>query len=568
MRPQVRRLAIQAEQAASRKLAGDELLDALLLSAHVRWFEAHSQIAAGADLLRGGRSEVDEALTELSVLETAAGAAAIALEERARTGAELRRALDEARSGLTALQLEEGRQQSERAAVARDRSRLAQERAAAEADLAVQRRRLATPVPERDLTLGQAVVESERELAAALAELAHLQSVDRARDADEAALRRASAARAADAEQAQRRLADAERRAADEVARAEAASDRLQAAELSHAEAATALVNAAAAEKAATSDREAASASWERVTALVTTTSERASVAAASLAGARARAEAAEAAIEDDRSSGFAARMRGRGARRLDEGIVVDPGLRAAIDAALAGAGRAYLTTRDSLESRQDERGLAVVVDGLAAPEIASATGRDGGPQAELSRRLASVGGGYLRDAVRRDTTGAAQRLLGRAVWAPTFEAALGLQPYLPAGWVAVPRNGSAVVGEVTVRLGVADGTLERRAHHEFALEERRAAEAAAAEAAGIASSVATELAEARGALDAARGAEAASVGERRRAEEAERLAARGLESLVREAAWQAAQVQRIRGRGRPRPSRRSGTVGAPCAIG
>ena len=34
----------------------------------------------------------------------------------------------------------------------------------------------------------------------------------------------------------------------------------------------------------------------------------------------------------------------------------------------------------------------------------------------------------------------------------------------LPAGWVAVTRDGSAVISDRTIRLGAGDGTLERRA--------------------------------------------------------------------------------------------------------
>ncbi len=546
LRPQVRRLAAQAEQASSRQSAGDDLLDALLASAHGRWYDASVQIARAADSLRLGRSEIDGALSELTVLETASAAAALALDERARTGDELRRAADEARTMLTAVQLEEGRQQAERSALARDRARYAQERAAAEADLAIQRRRLAIPIPERDPALGRALGEADHDLAAALAELAHLQSADRVRDADEAALRRASQARAAEAEGAQRRLADAEKRASEEQARAAGTVERLREAEHVHAAAAANLATAAANELAASGRRVAAAATLEAASALATTAADRASVSASALGGARARFEASATAIEDDRTSGFAARMRGRGARRLDEGIVVDPGLRAAIDAALAGAGRAYLTTRDGLTEHQEERGLAIVVDGLDAPGSARPSPAEGSGEAELLKRVAAIGGGQLRDAVRRDTTGAALRLLARAVWAPTFEVALSLQPHLPVGWVVVPRDGSAVIGEVTVRLGQMDGTLERRAQHERAVDEHRVAEDEATAAAAAGASASAEQGTARVALDEARAAEAAAVGERRRAEEAERLAARGLESLVREAAWLAAQVQRF----------------------
>ncbi|TAL13229.1 MAG: hypothetical protein EPO00_00680, partial [Chloroflexota bacterium] len=511
LRPQVRRLAAQAEQAASRMSAGDELLDALLTSAHARWYDASVQIAGAADSLRRRRKEIDDALSELSLLEAASAAAAQALDERARTGDELRRAADQARANLTAVQLEEGRQQAERAAIARDQARLAQERAAAEADLAVQRRRLAMPIPERDAALARALGEADHELAAALAELAHLQSADRARDADEAALRRAAQARAAEAEGAQRRLAEAQRRAGEERERAATTDERLRVAEAAHAEAAVRLSAATDAEREAAQRRVEAAATLEQASAVAATAADRASATASALAAAHARVESSAAAIEDDRSSAFASRMRGRGARRLDEGIVVDPGLRGAIDAALAGAGRAYLTTRDGLAEHQEERGLAIVVDGIEAPGSTRLAASEGSPEAILLARVAAVGGGHLRDAVRRDTGGAALRLLSRAVWAPTFVDALQLQPYLPAGWVVVPRDGSAVIGEVTVRLGRADGMLERRAQHERAVDEHRVAEAEATTAGEAAAGAAERAAVARATLDEARAVEAAA---------------------------------------------------------
>ncbi len=546
LRPQVRRLAAQAEQATSRQTAGDDLVDALLASAHVRWHAASSDIAGAATALARGRAQVDGVLNQLTTLEASSAVAARALDERARSGTELRRVADEAQRALTGLQLEAGRQASELEALARDRARLEQERAAADADLAVQRRRLAAPVPERDAAADASLAEAERELADALAELAHLQGIDQARDADQAAMRRAAAARSAEAEGARRRVAEAERRLEEEDGRAHSAAAAAADAETAHAAAAEALAAAVIAERQAGVAREAAAVDVELQSAAGSTAADRAAVAMSSLAAARARVEAATAALEDDRSSGFAAKMRSRGARRLDDGLVVDPSLRAAIDAALAGAGRAYLTTRDDLRANMDERGLAIVVDGVEA-RAASAGESDGSPEARLRALVEAAAGGYLRDAVRRDGAGAAGRLLARAVWVPTLEATLELQPHLPAGWIAVPRDGSAVVGEITVRLGPADGTLERRALLERAEAELQSIEQAATRSASAAADAASAFAEARAALDALRVAESSATGERRRAEDSERLAARRREGLVREAAWGAAQAARQR---------------------
>lgn len=546
LRPQVRRLAAQAEQATSRQTAGDDLVEALLASAHARWHAAATDIARAAAALARGRAQVDGVLDQLTALEAASAVAARALDERARSGHELRRVAEEAQRALTGLQLEAGRQESELQALARDQGRLEQERAAADADLATQRRRLATPVPERDAAADASLAEAERELANALAELAQLQDLDQAHDADQAAMRRAAAARSAEAEGARRRLAEAERRFADESGRARLTAAAAAEAETAHAATADALAAAILAERQASAAREAAASDVELRSAAASTAADRAAVAMSSLAAARARVEAATAALEDDRSSGFATRMRARGARRLDDGLVVDPGLRAAIDAALAGAGRAYLTTRDDLRSHLDQRGLAVVVDDVDA-RAASADPAEGSPEARLRAIVEAAGGGFLRDAVRRDGAGAAGRLLARAVWMPSLEASLEIQSHLPAGWIGVPRDGSAVVGEITVRLGPADGTLERRALLDRAESELQSIEQAAARTANAAADAAAAFAQARATLDASRVAESSATGERRRAEDAERLAARRRESLVREAAWGAAQAERQR---------------------
>ena len=79
---------------------------------------------------------------------------------------------------------------------------------------------------------------------------------------------------------------------------------------------------------------------------------------------------------------------------------------------------------------------------------------------------VAAAGGGRLADAVRRDATGGVRHLLARAVWLPDLAACLDLQGSLPVGWVAVTRDGSAVVDDVGVTLGAADSVLERRSEH------------------------------------------------------------------------------------------------------
>ncbi len=565
LRPQVRRLAAQAEQQATRLSAGDELVLGLLAAGHARWHEAGGRISSAERILAAARADVDTALVELSRVEAASTAAAQALDERARSGAALRARADAARTVLTAARLEEGRITAERSALGRDRERISGERAATDADLAQQRRRLAAPTGSRDVALDAALADAERELAAALAELADLQAANQARDEDSAAVRRAGTARAAEVEAGSRRLAEAERRLAEETANAASMAEKVDQATRTTAHATTTLEVAVAAEGAAASAREEAARAWTAAGAAAATAAERAGTATAGLAAAHARVDAAKAAIEDDRSSGFAARMRDRGARRVDDGLVVDPVFQAAADTALAGAARAYLTTTDGLLEKPGDRGLGVVADRLrdvsgmtvappsagqrpagTAPAGRAVAGLAPDPGVALRDHVAAAGGGLLREAIRRDGAGAASRLLARVVWLPDLASALGTQPILPAGWSAVPLDGSALIGEVTVRLGGSDRTLERKAELDRSTTELRAAEKVAGLAAADRVAAENAMAAARNALDAARSAEDAATGERRRAEEEERLSARRLEADVREAAWHAAQMDRL----------------------
>ena len=69
LRPQARRLAVQAEQQASRQTAGEELVDALLLAAHARWHEAAARVAQAAALRARTRLAADRAMAELTEAE-------------------------------------------------------------------------------------------------------------------------------------------------------------------------------------------------------------------------------------------------------------------------------------------------------------------------------------------------------------------------------------------------------------------------------------------------------------------------------------------------------------------
>ena len=65
LRPQVRRLAAQAEQQASRSTIGEELTAALLLNAHARWFEVSTRATEATARGERARADVDAAMAEL-----------------------------------------------------------------------------------------------------------------------------------------------------------------------------------------------------------------------------------------------------------------------------------------------------------------------------------------------------------------------------------------------------------------------------------------------------------------------------------------------------------------------
>jgi chromosome segregation protein len=216
----------------------------------------------------------------------------------------------------------------------------------------------------------------------------------------------------------------------------------------------------------------------------------------------------------------------------------VDPKARAAVEAALDETTRAYLLDRAAVGDLASERGTVVVV----------AAGPDGLTPAEARflEAAAAAGATRLVDAIRRDAVGAATRLLRRSVVVADLDAGLSLQAALPPGWVAVVRDGSAVVGETVVRLGSPEGTIERRAGADRLRADvaRLDKEATAAETARR--DATAQAAAARRQLDEARAAESRARGERRSAEEAERAVARQLEAAVRETGWQSAQADRL----------------------
>jgi chromosome segregation protein len=542
LRPQARRLAAQAEQQVSRRSAGDELAAAILAAAHARWHAAASRLGASVRAVAEARSRLDTSMAALAEHESAVSGVAAMLDQRAGLEAARRRVLDAARVELNALRLREGRIESELAGVDRDRARLAAERAGVEGEVGAARLVLAEPAPARDLGLDGELTAAERALAEAIQELAAAARDAGADDADAAAIRRLEAARHADATAAQRRLADAERLAATELDRAAHSRSAADAAAASLAEARAELELATAAGAEARSAREGIQAELLQLEADARAASDRAAALRSELAGLRGRLDAAERALADADRGAFATAARAAGGRRFDRDVVVDPALRAAVDAALAGLGRAYVVDRSGIGRLASERGVALVAEAVAGNrrEADSVDRRFAGA-------VAGRGGGVLADAVRRDDRGAVRRSLALVAWLPDLAACLALQDELPPGWTLVTRDGLASVGQLTVSLRPGGGTLELGAEAERLRAEVAHLAQTVERAETTAADEVAKTERGRQALESARDREAAATALWRRLEELERPLARATESTAREAAWLDAQAGRLR---------------------
>jgi chromosome segregation protein len=550
LRPQARRLSAQAEQQASRQTAGREFGRAIIAVARSRWREAAGRARGAAEQLATGRAQIDAALAALRTAEETAAAIARELASGSDTEAERRAAHEAARAALTELQLRDARAVSDVASAQRDRQRLEGELAAAEADLVLQRREQAAPVPARDLALAAVVAEAERSLSEALEELGAMRAADQAQGEALAALRRVESARTAELETTRRRLADATRQATDERAQADEAALALADAEKSCTAPRAAVARAIADEKAAVAARESARAELERREGARQAAAEPAAASASRVAGLRGRLEALQARLTEDETRGISKAARRIGGRPLSDGLEVEAGFRVAVEAALGEAMRGYVVGREAALGLDGQRGV-LVLEAAAAEDGRRGTagqGRDRGSDAgeAAAAAAASHGGGRLAEAVRVDPVGAASRLLARSVWVPDLGAAIAVQPVLPTGWIAVSRDGAMVTSVGVVSMGRAESLLERRAEMERLAEEVARLEVGAAAAAAESAATIKAAAAARAALDTAREAERRAGATRREAEESERRATRALETVAREAAWRSAQAARL----------------------
>jgi len=260
----------------------------------------------------------------------------------------------------------------------------------------------------------------------------------------------------------------------------------------------------------------------------------------ATAASLQARLDEATRAVEAAEGGAFSRAARARGGRSLADGLIVDPSMRAAVDAALSGIGRAQVLPRRAIPEVAAERGTVVAAEAIASPGTLNAN------EAAFVDRVRSRGGGRLVDAVRRDDTGAATRLLSRAVWLPDAAASLDAQPDLPPGWVAVARDGALVVGQIAVWLRPDSRALNVQADVDRVVADVRAAAEAVTAATDARAKAAAVAEAARNDVARARESEAGAASARRRAEELDRSAANAAESAGRESAWLAAQAAHL----------------------
>ena len=186
--------------------------------------------------------------------------------------------------------------------------------------------------------------------------------------------------------------------------------------------------------------------------------------------------------------------LRGRGGRRLDEGLEVEPRLRGAVTAVLGDALTATSVPADA--------GVALSPGGAVGTFVVEGRVAGRGPPAGYLRALGTHRGGRWRAARRRRAArshGARHPVAGpeRVGAGPRGSARAG-RTLLP-GWRIATPEGALVTDEGVVRLGTSQDALEVRARAAEAERAIRDGEARAADAE-------RERAKAAAALDTARG--------------------------------------------------------------
>ncbi len=542
LRPQARRLAAQAEQQEQRRSAGSELAEALVAFGRARLIGAEREADRHREATAAARAAADAALAILREAEEEARALTLGLGERADAERELRSRVDAGRAVTLEQKLAEARLGTETQSLGRDRARLEAERVALQARIAEARRAASVPLPEVDAAAEVALRDAERALDDAASELDAVRAgtaVEAERRARWLADRRAQQD---ELPRAQQRHAELARRVAEQERDLGTGAERLASLQQSASVAAEAARAAAAGEERAEILAERARGAASAADAAFADVSARYAAAMAELHGLDARLAALQASLDAavDQEAYKAARR--RGGQLVAEGLDVEAGLRAAVEAALGDALRGLAVDAESALALRTRRAT------LLLPEVPAKAGRGADRDAaRIEVAVAAAGGGPLTGAIRRDPAGHVARLLARTFWVPDLEAALALRPQLVPGWRLVTRAGELVTDEGLVRVGSPASHLEQQAEvRALGAERARAAEAVATLDAEITRSreltaqSARSLGETREALAAARRV-------RRMAEEQERSSSRASEAAARERAWQSAVLDRSR---------------------
>ena len=546
LRPQARRLAAQAEQLEARRTAGSELAEALVAAARSRWVESSRAASAQQQALDSARRDADEAMAQLRAAEELGEQLSGQMGERADHERTRRQDLDQLRSAMTVLRVDQARLLSELESTAAARHRVAETRQATEARMRDARRVLPQPLPAQEGAAAAELAELERELAEVEIRLSGLgRATDSATPA--AAGRTADAerrlqrdARRVELEQARRRQAalTGELSAAQE--RAGALGSALTEAEADRARAVERLAGAVEALHAADGQADGARAALEAAAARQASLNAQLSAAGTEAAAAGALLASLDATIAAAAGSGVTSAARARGGALVAEGLEVDPDLRLAVAAALGHAVRAVAVDESSALALHGRPGTVLL------PE-AERRGRP--PQAATDTVVSaatSAGGGHLPAAIRRDPGGHVTRLLARTVWVASLSAAIGMRGALGAGWRVVTSAGEVLTDDGVVAMSGPDPLLTQRAERD---ERARALERLESELVARrdeAERAATERASAAAAWDEARDALDEARRVLRMAEEGERAAQRRAENALRDATWEQSQVERL----------------------
>ncbi|CAN5867767.1 chromosome segregation protein SMC [soil metagenome] len=537
LRPQVRRLAAQAEQLQARRSAGLELAEALVAAAKARWVESWRSAQIEQRALAEAHLRSDGEMAALRLAEESSERHSRSLFERAAREQELRSELDARRAATTELRLTQARQQSEMAAVQRERNRLEQERGSLEQRLLESRQQLAQPRREADLGLARLLAQAERDLAELEAQLAG--TVDGSRASEQEELRRS--ALAAELEQLLGRDAKARRETAAEAQALTVLATRLAEQQAERDEAVARLNRARDAAAAAAEALQTARSELERCAARRTEIGreEARLEAEAAAAGAGLAALEGSAAARDNSTLLRAARA--RGGTLVAEGLEVDPSLRRAVSAALGESLQGLAVEAQAVASLRDQKGVLFVRSEVPTRSASGASVQ----AAKVEAAAIALGGDLLKTALRRDPQGFGMRLLERCLWVPELDEALSLRPLLPVGWRVVTRAGEVLDDQGLLRLSDTESELEQRALRDERTRQLADLKGQLSALTAEAKRAESEQAAASSLWQRARTAEERARGELHAAEEAERAAQRRAETSLREASWSRTQQQR-----------------------